>query len=139
MADEFSESIAIVYPAHWGYTDVQFPHSTILYLGEIPDVDFGKDILVDTLDSLKLELFMWAEVIGKERFGAEQDVPVLLIEHSKLQPTYELVSSALYDKGISSASEFDYRPHVTVGDGAWENPPTNIMLSPPVVWWGDDR
>lgn len=141
---EFSDAVAVVFPVEWDtfYAGPTLPlqHTTILYLGRFADINFTADEVVKALSLVDLNIFVWAEVTGKAMLGPDSDVPVLLVENPVVHKIHDMVEGALARVGIHSASSFpDYLPHITVNEEIFATPPTNAMLLPAQLWWGDER
>lgn len=151
MSDPYAKSIAIVYPTVFPEA-TELPidrsidaHCTLMYLGEIGEVSFTKDDLQEVLSRFTFEDLGIVDVDGLTLFGKDKDVLVMLLKSSVLEENHAMISAALHEKGIESASYFtDYKPHVTLNE-KYHGPtvgyelPTTIGLGSPVVWWGDDR
>lgn len=133
--------ICIVWPAYFeGSTDKE-SHCTALFLGSTETANFTKD---------QVEHAIWPvshirKVIptnGVAMFGANADVPVILLNDAggQLGLEYSVMKHQLTEAGIPYSDLYDFNPHVTVAN---DNPgapiPTEVHLTAPVVWWGDER
>jgi len=144
MADEvdFSQSVGLWYPAQflsdYVYAPVPEMHSTIIFLGEIPDLEgiTAQDIL-NAVSGIEFPYFV-VDVIGTETFGPDRNVPVLLLDPTNLNVFHVMVEEALDKIGVHSASEFGYRPHVTVSEEIFRAPPSKVFLDKPRLWWGEE-
>ena len=150
--DEFKRSIAIVMPAEHRDSNPG-SHCTVMYLGEIGDVDFTKsqvELVVEKLRKRWGQLFIsngihvWNR--GYSCFGQERDklVAILPADDERIGDIHDHAEYYLGHRGIKSASNFDYRPHVTLGVAKDINtmylPNSQLFtLYKPVLWWGDER
>jgi len=152
MSDEFKKSIAIVMPAQFRESNPG-SHCTVMYLGEIGDVDFTKaqiERVVDRLRDRWDKLFfsngfhVWNR--GYSCFGQERDklVAIMPADDDRILDIRDHAEHWLGLQDITSASNFDYRPHVTLGVAKDINtmylPNSQLFtLFKPVLWWGEER
>lgn len=140
MTEEFSQSIAIVYPARYDGAHAS-AHCTAIYLGEIPDVTYCQDQVMAAVWDIR---HYWGnhlrdiEVLGADWFGVDNDVPVMILEPQLLKIMRHLIDVRLGEDCIKSGSQFPYRPHVTVKSDLRQAPDL-VTLESPVLWWGADR
>lgn len=141
---QFSNSAGIMYPAEFSNhyaAPVELPgdlHTTVMYLGEIDQLNYMDYDVLEALTEVDLNMFIWTEVIGKELFGPDQDIPVLRVDNSQLQRNFDKVEAALSAVGIKNGSSFpDYKPHITVPIEVWNAPPKHALLMPAQLWWGE--
>lgn len=141
--NDYPDSIGVMWPVdfspNYPFKPVPKMHITNMYLGEMQDVNFDKEELIDRLYGIG-QTYFWADVVGTERFGPEQDIPVLRVDHTEIYKVHDEVEYALAAVGIQSASSFpDYKPHVTVDDEIWAKPPTRVWVRALMIWWGNER
>lgn len=135
---EHDNSIGIMYPVDWP-TDDPEAHCTLFYLGEIQDVDFTTQDLLDALSEADLSAPGPVPTAGLEMFGENKDIPVALLDSLLLRTQKRSLKYILDAKGIEDASSFSgYRPHITLMDPNVEIPAT-VTLGAPQVWWGNER
>lgn len=141
--NDYPDSIGVMWPAFFTGTypmkEVDKMHITCMYLGEIPDVNFTREELIDTISGLG-QMYFYGEITGVERFGPRQDIPVLRVDHQQLYTVQAEVEKHLAAVGINSASSFpEYKPHVTVNEEIFARPPEVVRVHPLMVWWGNER
>lgn len=128
-------TVGIKYPATCPtISDVEDMHSTIIFLGQVVDFNFKVSDVLSALISLRLSAPGEVSTVGQEMFGAEHDVPVYRISKIGLEVTRRVIEAWLNDAGIYSASEYPYKPHITVKDHNQYRP--EFTLGAPVLWWG---
>lgn len=135
---------AVMWPVvPWGATEkVDEPHCTILMLGDIRELNFTKQEVIQAIQETYHTVFIWAEVEGLEWFGENKDVPVLLLNHEYLFMYRDSLEDVLRMRGIKWDEHFPtYRPHVTVNQEVVDSGfiPQKVMLSPVELWWGKER
>lgn len=139
--EDHSGDIAIVYPVSWPAPtkDVPEPHCTLIYLGDISDATFTLEDLQDAVDTFIWEPFDVA--IGEvQMFGPDEDIPVVTLLGQTLYDNRQIFEAELNERGIKSASEYDYSPHITVDPRSMVAMPFNtVHLGLPKIWWGDQR
>lgn len=152
---DYSDSIAIVFPADWPVTDPLNPldiepHVTLMYLGKISEVDFSREDVMAVLATQNIASPGGFKPSTLEYFGVNEDILVLTFDSSRLQGYQFELEKALNEVGIKNGSYFPtYRPHLTlaenisvpleeVGDIVGEIP-EYITLFSPVLWWGSER
>jgi 2'-5' RNA ligase len=152
IEDQYGQTIAIVYPAVAPADEYNLPlekeiqtHVTISLLGEIPEVDFGKEELVAALRNIEWEEITEAQVDQLDMFGTSKDFLVMRLSAPELQANWNSVNDALADAGIPSLNKFpDYRPHITLRenyDGSLSSLadlPDTVKLGLPTLWWGTE-
>jgi len=132
--------IAIVWPCWFpGSVDPEL-HATALFLGNTDTVDFTKEEVEEALGRYLWPA--WTQSKGFSLFGANHDIPVLVLEHTNLLTiTRDDIKRRLFNRGIRANDQFDFIPHVTVAKeiagGAYR--PSEVHLESPVLWWGDER
>lgn len=145
-------SIAIVMPAyHYGSIDAR-SHCTVAFLGHTTEVDFTQATAQRLVDRLRaLDLWRPNNRINTfstmyTKFGVEKDIPVAILHRDeRIMEVRERAEQLMADYGIDWSKMFDYTPHVTLFpdekllslyDKGFD---MNVMLRPPVLWWGNDR
>lgn len=150
MTDEFKKSIAIVMPARFRDSN-PMSHCTVMYLGEIGEVDFTKSQIERVVDRLRSRpafsrhdhFDVWNR--GYSLFGQDKDKFVALMpQDENILDIREHAEHWLGLHGITSPSQFDYRPHVTLGNvedvvSMYLPNSQRFTLSKPTLWWGNDR
>jgi 2'-5' RNA ligase len=134
MSDKATISLLPSGVEEWGNL-VDFPHMTLVYAGEKLTVtsfnELAKDASMLSVFTRPIRLL----VKGKERFGENQNTEVLT-----LQPSWELwAMRRAVEKW--NASEFDFKPHVTIGPPgtALEYTPRVIRFDKIAATWGDEK
>lgn len=112
MMDDFKESVMVaLLPVTTDWCKIELPHLTLVYAGEIKDLDpedynkLGKDASSLAMMTRPITL----SVTGVEVFGEEDKVDVL-----RFRPTPEL-EAMRHVMESWNASEFPFRPHATMG------------------------
>lgn len=138
MADDFSDSVMIaLLPITSEWCRIELPHLTLVYAGEVKDLkptsfnELAKDASMLAALSNPLTL----RVMGVEVFGdwGSEKVDVL-----RLQSTPELQAMR---RAVErwNASEFPFRPHVTVGPtGTYVEAPRYVAFNRIMVAWGKE-
>lgn len=150
--EKFRTSIAIVMPAyHRGSIDAK-SHCTVAFLGNTTEVDYTQaqaQHLVDRLRALDFwRPFNCIDTFSTmyTMFGVEKDIPVALLHRDeRIMEVRERAEQLMYDYGIEWSKMFEYTPHVSLfpddrtKDYFQQGFDMNVMLRPPVLWWGNDR
>lgn len=151
--DNIHTGICIVLPASH-YAGYNLSHCTVAFLGNIGEVDFPRtraQRIVDRLGNLdcwrrggKIQAF----TERFDRFGVEYDTHVAVLgQNEALIETRALAEDLLVSYGIPYSQMFEYTPHVSLKWNEKLHKPgqmhfplgMKVMLSKPVLWWGDDR
>ena len=137
----YDESIAIVYPVSWpsGTENIPNPHSTIIYLGQVPEVDFTRADVKAAMDE-----FIWDESLEvalgpTAKFGENEETLVIKLLGEMLYENRRLLEEELNKRGIYDASEYDYAPHITIEPLMMSKVPLTTRLGKPRIWWGSQR
>lgn len=154
VEDKYVNSIAIVYPAVLHMDErVAMPidfetnfHCTIQYLGEIGEVDFTRQDLVDALTVTSFPDELVVPVRGKSLFGRDRDMLVLRLESDQIHANFDSVTAYLLDNKLTNPHRklfSRFTPHVTVREGFHGShkrlkAPRAVTLTKPVVWWGTE-
>lgn len=152
VEDKYAQTIAIVYPAVAPSEAYNLPtdrtiktHVTVSLLGEIPEVDFTKEELIEALRNIEWQTISDAEVEGLELFGIKNDFLVMLLQSPSLQRNWMSVNETLNRSGIPILDKYpSYRPHITLMENYEEALPTPEFLPPvikvgfPELWWGTE-
>lgn len=140
---DYPDSATIMWPASIDSVDV--PHTTIMYLGEIQDLDVTPEEIINVLKSLNLSSPGEIPVQGVEVFGEANKVFVAVLEPENLTLQRDYIKAAVQvNLPLKDASSYpDFRPHVTVGSVDNYNGPKEIPASIPLgeveLWWGDNH
>lgn len=117
------------------------PHVTVIYFGDISgDIGYTKEDVLDVIRETSWNAFLWMKVDGIEWLGPDQNVPVLRVSHSYLEPYWESIKAALRARGIPFDETYpEYKPHVTITDKAALDDvyPSTLITGPVELWWGD--
>jgi 2'-5' RNA ligase len=107
---EQSVMIALL-PIASDWCKLELPHMTLVYAGEIPDLNPSEfnEIAKDAASIAMLSGPITLKVTGIEVFGDTDKVDVL-----KLQPTSELLAMRRMVENWN-ASDFPFSPHATIG------------------------
>lgn len=136
--------IAIVMPARFSGS-VEDSHCTLIYLGTTDTVTFTKDQVAHILYDLELafgrNLKRDFSVHGTDWFGVDRDIPVMRLESAWLKYLRKVCETLLTQESanITSPSEWQYQPHVTLPQDYDGEIPACVRLTAPVLWWGDER
>lgn len=140
---EYGETAVLVWPVI--LPEVNVAHTTVLYLGELTDIDVPKERIIEVLASLPLNITSETEILvtGTETFGDETKVKVAVLDDSVLFLEQKFIKAALEVwAGVKDAGSYpNYRPHVTLGK-VGENvipTPASVTLKPLELWWGDEQ
>lgn len=140
---EYAETAVLVWPVV--LPEVNVAHTTVLYLGEVADIDAPKERILEVLASLPLNISSETEILvtGTEIFGDETKVTVATLDDSVLSMEQRFIKAALEVwAGVKDAGSYpNYRPHVTLGK-VGENvipTPESVTLKPLELWWGDEQ
>lgn len=135
-------SVGLWWPATFAGSDrVEEPHCTALFLGKWP-AETGEWMREDLRTVLRGEPSLsiapgTLAVTGGDIFGpSSEPVKVLKLEKT---PAFALLHDQLVgymaQMGFESGSEFDWNPHVTVGEALGDNPlPKAVHLGELEVW-----
>lgn len=121
------------------------PHVTLLYLGEIPDLPYTKEQLVEVMKPYLGIGGGFATPKRFELFGENKDHLVVTLDDWSLQILRSLVLKVVDGIGGKNGSSFkDFNPHVTLLEdysGELDNLelPASIHLGPLEIWWGDEQ
>lgn len=120
---------------------IELPHMTLVFCGKVEDLhprEFN-EISKDAASLAMLSTPLYLRVKGQEVFG-KGDGENPLVDVFTLQPTQELLAMR---RAVDhwNASEFPFRPHVTVGPtgGVIENRPYSLAFDKIMVSWGDEN
>ena len=139
MADDYSDSVALVYPASLKFEDA---HVTIMFLGTVSENLAGRsaDEIVTVLhQEPELNQYLIVRTTERVMFGQNQDIPVVLVDNPLLHHNRSVVEELLFDIGIESASAFtEYKPHITLPEPDYVLP-KEVVIAPPTLWWGNSK
>jgi len=142
---EYSQHVNISYPASWPI--IPDAHCTVMYLGQIDELNYTADDVVDAIRGYSSGILLHAKIRGLEMFGPDNDIPVFRLDEPTLEPRMRAIQAALHARDIRSTSEYyqegvEYKPHVTwPGLDIKETIqiPKYVLLTEPELWWGDER
>lgn len=139
--------ICIVFPVEFEGSAPD-SHLTNIFLGPIEEADFTRTSVQRVVDRLRKE-WLTAYPDGHsvtmteyDHFGPQKDVLVFLPQYHPFNYFRELAEEDLEPLGVESASEFEYRAHITAPanwDLKAQGVPTSARIGAPVLWWGKDR
>lgn len=115
-------------------------HSTILWLGDISEVDYTPaDILGELVAYQKPGCI---RILGLDLFGPNKNIPVAVLQKDSLVQGVNFLRDNLLNKfGCKSASEYTtYNPHVTLPPEfkATDKLPEFVYLSNPELRWNHE-
>lgn len=137
--DEFEQSVMVaLLPTTTNWCKIDFPHVTIIYAGEIPELnpslrnDLAKQALSVTTSFPPLVV----DVLAVDEFGSEEMVDVLL-----LRPTPELNYFYNKFKMWDNGGHPTFKPHATIGPmgSAKDQVPNVLILDRICVSWGKEN
>lgn len=145
---DYPTSVGIMFPSSWP-EDKEDAHCTILYLGEMSEINCTREELQAVVDRLKVKAPGKVAVNGVDLFGPDKNVLVARLDPTRLEPIREAFERTLAKINVFNASEYkDYNPHVTITEefgGTMLNAiadtdlPTHVELGEPQLWWGDEH
>lgn len=120
-------------------------HCTLIYLGEQDEVQINRTVLDSAVERLRSQVRpITIPVTGLAVYGHGK-CTVMELESRTLKSYRDFLESELRRDGIVSASQYAYRPHVTIAkhDPATEpqvpwpkfEVPPFVWVDRPVVWW----
>ena len=153
--EDYSDHIAIVFPVTTEIStdlDLNDPpeaHCTLIYLGTVSDASYTKEDVQSVLDRMKIKAPGEVTTSDLALFGPGEDVLVLTLDSSKLDPIRVSIERGLAKIGAKNGSEYKtYNPHVTIdsktsatlneAEESVQIPPS-VTLEAPVLWWGDEH
>lgn len=136
-----SNNVCIAYPVEYpkGFQEpkVDDLHSTVMFLGDA-DEDLGgieENDLLRVLSVFDTNLYQWVETDCLTRFGTNYDIPVIILRPtSYMLMLFQAIEEELLTINVKSASEFPYRPHVTITNEALSMP-SRVLLKPAELWY----
>lgn len=141
MTDDNSENgmIALL-PTSSEWCNIELPHMTVVFLGPISGMSPGAFNELGKMASsvAMLTSSIGSKVLGTEVFGGrgyDDEVDVLLLEPN---PQLKAVRSFFE---MWDASEYDFRPHCTIGPTKGLTPqdlPMYLIFDRIMVAWGDE-
>lgn len=134
---EFQNSVMVALrPTTSGWCMIDLPHMTIVYVGEIPDIQktTHNKLLKVALDVSTTLPAIRLDVIGTTILGQTDLVDVLL-----LRKTEELMQF-YYAFEEWDSTEFLFKPHVTIGPmgSRLDVSPSALMFDEVFVSWGEE-
>lgn len=137
-----------MFPSSWP-ADKDDAHCTVIYLGDMEDINCTKEDLQNVVNRLKIKAPGDVAVNGVDLFGPEKNVLVAKLDPTNLLPIRESFERTLAKINVFNGSEYkDYNPHVTITTdfgGTMLNAiedtqlPSHVKLGEPVLWWGDEH
>lgn len=137
----FSNGVMIaLLPTTTDWCKQEFPHMTLVYAGKkdgLKPTTFN-ELAKDAASIAMLSNPITLRVTGVEVFGAG-DLDNPKVDVLRLEPTQELLAMRRVVESWN-ASEFPFKPHVTIGpQGAYlEYPPRVLTFDRVAVGWGDE-
>lgn len=143
-------ALGVVMPV-WFPSSLQIPnvHCTLIYLGEEDKVRVDKRKVEVAVARLNTQIDgANVPVTGVEVFGNGR-MTVLTLDDMTLGSWRKFIDRELRRDGIVSASEWKYRPHITINKhepSAWPiypwapfRIPEYVWIEKPCLWWGSER
>lgn len=142
-------ALGVVMPVHFpGSVRIQRVHCTLIYLGEEEKVFVPKRPVEAAVARLNTQVMgTYARVTGVEVYG-QGHCTVLTLEDTALGSWRKWIERELRRDGICSASEYAYKPHITINKhekSDWPvypwvpfKVPESVWVDNPVLWWGSD-
>lgn len=134
--DDFTGSAMIaLLPINSDWCHIELPHMTLVYAGEVKDLQpTAFNELAKDACTLAMMRPITLRVANREVFGDEDKVDVY-----RLQTSPELIAMRRMVERWH-ASEYEFKPHVTIGPtGMYLEPqPTMIAFNRVLVGWGED-
>lgn len=143
-------AMGIVLPAFFSNSHrIEDCHATLIYLGEFGSVHVDRKAVELANERLRSQVTpAMIKVTGVEVFG-KGNMTVLILDDFVLKSYRHFIDRELARDGIRSASEYAYRPHVTINKHTvssepilpWPDfkVPTYVWVDRPQVWWNGER
>lgn len=142
-------ALGVVMPVHFpGSVRIERVHCTLIYLGEEHEVSIPKRPVEAAVARLNTQVNgAYVRVKGVEVFG-NGHCTVLTLESWVLDSWRKFIDQELRRDGICSASEYKYRPHITINkheESKWPvypwvpfQVPVSVWVDQPTLWWGSE-
>jgi len=142
-------ALGVVMPVHFpGSVRIERVHCTLIYLGEEGKVHVPKRPVEAAVARLNSQIDgANVRVKGVEVFG-NGHCTVLTLESWLLDSWRRFIDVELRRDGIHSASEWAFKPHITINkhdESKWPifpwvpfTIPTQVWVDNPVLWWGSE-
>ncbi len=133
--EDFKDSVMVaLLPTTTDWCKIELPHTTLVYVGEIPDLHEGtQNELIKAAHTMAWTFpQLTLNVLYTEVFGTEHKVDVLVLdETTQLMAMYNALQK--WDGG-----NYDYHPHATIGpEGSATGPvPETLTFDRILVSWG---
>lgn len=143
-------ALGVVMPVHFRYSQrIEKVHCTLLYLGEEGEGQPPRKPVEAATERLRSQCSpMMVKVLGLETF-ARGHCTVLILEPRVLASYRGFLERELRRDGIVSASEYAFRPHVTINKHVPSNKPVlpwddfrtpeYVWIDRPTLWWGSEE
>ncbi len=137
--DSVEDNVMVsVLPDNDDWCKIDPPHTTLVYVGKVKDLDpLVRDLLIKAVSSIAILTNPFrVKVIGRETFGDSEPVDVFTLAGS----SDRMALRALLDSWDDG--EFPiYRPHATIGPvgSLVKNPPTFLLFDRIMIGWGEER
>lgn len=141
-------ALGVVMPVVFrGSMHIKDVHCTLMYLGESDKVSIRRQPVEAAVERLRGQCSpILVPVEGVEVFG-HGHMTVLILGTTALTSYRQFLERELRRDGIVSASEYAYRPHVTINKHEvssepvlpWPNyfVPKYVWVDRPTLWWND--
>lgn len=137
--DDFNDSVMVaLLPTFSHWCRIELPHLTLVYAGEKKDLENTgayNELAKDACTIAMLSPAITVRVLGPEVFGDIDKVDVL-----RLEPSQELLAMRKLVESWN-ASEFPFKPHVTIGPtgaGVPVDYPRLLTFDRIMVCWGKE-
>src|ERR1044071_1423047 len=139
MAEDSSSIMIALLPISSDSCRIELPHMTLVYAGEVADQKPGaiNELAKDACSLAQLSHPLTLRTKGTEVFGGrgyDKEMDVI-----RLELTPELMAMRRFVDHWN-ASEYDFNPHVTIGEAGGGVPeiPSHIAFNKVCVGWGND-
>lgn len=138
MNDIQDSAMVALLPSKSDWAKVDPPHTTIIYLGKISELDpLVREELIKIVSSLAiLTTSFKVKILGQEVFGSDEKVEVF-----RLFLSQELSSLRTILDSWDDSSFPVFKPHATIGPVGTvvNNPPLFLMFDRLLLSWGEER
>lgn len=143
-------ALGVVMPVHFpGSMKIEKVHCTLIYLGDSETHIVPRRPVEAAVARLNTQVNgTYARVTGVEVYG-KGHCTVLTLEDTALASWRKWLEKELRRDGICSASEYAYKPHITINkheESKWPiypwvpfQIPQAVWVDQPTLWWSDGK